>query len=64
MIWDRERALDECQEDLHWPLRDDVDVARFDLRCMGCGAVYVEDPGASCSLCGGETFEPVEDLAW
>lgn len=51
-----------------WDDRDevtanDLNIAGYDARCQGCGAIFVAHP-PQCDLCGGDIFEPVEDLAW
>lgn len=50
---DREHRLDEPEPE----------ASPWDWRCEGRGALY-ESPRTACDLCGGTTFESVEDLAW
>lgn len=52
----REQYLDDRASDLN--------LAVYDVRCYGCGALYEPPAPDVCLLCGHICFEPVEDLAW
>lgn len=55
----------------HWNLNphtdnqpSDLRVDVYDLKCIGCGALYEPPAPDVCQLCGHICFEPVEGLAF